>query len=170
MKKEEFEIEILQKNKNEFDKKYICKKHILKNNIITAVGYGGGSSFCKKSISSGLYQYKFKIGNINSLMIIGIWKIQKNKTPPTDIDFTYGKYQGYGFDVYLGKLTNPETGYTNDKQYGISCNNKPGTIIRMNINMNKYELSYTINDTDYGIAFKIQKAEYKVAVFIRVKG
>eukprot|EP01084_Bolivina_argentea_P060395 110346_1 len=115
MKKEEFEMNW--RNKNEFDKKYISKKHILRNNIITGVDEYG-SSFCRKSISSGLYQYKFKIGNINNDMIIGIWKIQKNKTPPTDLHFTDGKYQGYGFDVCLGKLTDPETGKSyNGKQY-----------------------------------------------------
>ncbi len=57
-----------------------------------------------------MYKYKFKISKISTWIIIGIWKIQKNKTPPTGDIFTRGKYQGYGLDVYRGQLTNPEEG------------------------------------------------------------
>eukprot|EP01084_Bolivina_argentea_P153265 267245_1 len=176
MKKKEFSSEILEKSKNKFDEKYISKKHTLKNKTITAVDgtylNGGGSSFCKQSISSGVYQYKFRIGNINGYMIIGIWKIKKNwlgyeTQPPTDQRFSIGKYQGYGFNVFEGKLTVPETGY-NGNEYGIEC--YKGTTITMCINMDSLELSYSINDTDYGIAYKIKNSEYRVAVFISNKG
>eukprot|EP01084_Bolivina_argentea_P282555 483682_1 len=165
-------IKSLEKNKlkmhekNQFDLIHISKWHKVVNQKLIAVSRGwsvGGSSYCLKSIVSGIHQYKFRIGKMSNYMIIGVWKIQQHITPPTDQPFTRGEHQGYGFDVYGGFLRKPENGKPGDK-YGVKC--KPLDMIEMIINFSDLCVSYKINGNDCGKAFVIKPAQYKVALFI----
>ena len=42
-------------------------------------------------------------------------------------------------------------------------------IIDMSLDMDKLELSFTINDNNYGVAFKVDKCKYRAAVYLYTK-
>eukprot|EP01084_Bolivina_argentea_P009183 17175_1 len=73
---------------------------------------------------------------------------------------------GYGFSGYYAQL------YSNDKwgqKYGVKCTNK-GDIIDVYLDMEKNELSYGINDKDYGKAYDVLPGEYRLAFTIHMDG
>ena len=125
-------------------------------------GNAFGTIICEK----GCYKWKFKINHVDArypAICIGIWRMQKDKTPPTDEYFTKGKEQGYAY--YLkGYKTTIERGDCGDK-YGIKCKN--GDIIQMILDLDKLALSFKVNGVDYGVAFNnIKQAKYKAAIWL----
>ena len=58
-------------------------------------------------------------------------------------------------------------GMCQGKYYGKPC--EEGDIIDMYLDMNKLELSYAINNKNYGVACKVDKCEYKAVVYIRTQ-
>ena len=62
----------------------------------------GGNVFGTMICETGFYEWKFQISNHTDNdkvgeILIGIWRIQNDVTPPTDTYFTQGQEQGYAY-------------------------------------------------------------------------
>ena len=160
---------------DEWDSKYISKKMKLQDNCITNisdVAYEYVSAFGRAIISSGKFHWKFKIEKVQKTgwyIVIGIWKIKSEVEPPKETYFTHKGYKsGYGFVTEDGKLVT-ETGGSSFKKYGVPC--KTGDIIDMYLDLDKLTLSFAINGTDYGPAFRdIENTSYRMALNMQQKG
>ena len=124
-----------------------------------------GNAFGTRICNQGVYQWKFKLNKVNSgLIVIGVWRIQEDKLPPTEVYFTNGNEQGYGY--YLaGEKLDTTTGYSAGTKYGKKC--KVEDIVHMTLDLNEMTLSFKVNDVDYGVAFdNIKQAKYRKAVWL----
>ena len=124
-------------------------------------------------IDCGIHSWTFKIHRLytnywGSSLDIGIWKINQEPPKPTIIDDNqfygsckdYYKY-GYAFDSVRGKILKDNKFTTN---YGKECKN--GYVIKMILNLIDMELSYCINNINYGFAYKIEKTKYMAAIYV----
>ena len=134
--------------------------------ITVSENYQKGNAFGTIICDRGVYEWKFKINTTGQppSMIIGVWRIQDGKSPPTELYFTNGYEQGYGY--YLnGEKLSITTGACTGEQYGKKC--EAGDIVHMSLDLNKMELSYKVNDVDYGVAYdNIKESKYRAAVWI----
>ena len=128
------------------------------------------STFLKDTFLSGIHQWRFKIDKCDEDDIwtstIGIWKTRFGD-PPKDTGFTFSNdNSSYGFAYNIAALIDPESGESHEEEwnrYGKEVTS--GDIVEMHCDMNKLELSFSVNGVDYGVAYKdIEKTEYKVAV------
>ena len=131
------------------------------------------SAFLKNTISEGIFHWKFKIKKItSSYMDIGIWKINSGEQKlAINTFFTRDKNSGYAFCVGFGTLVNPDDPNLNPgdlQKYGKICQN--GDIVEMILNLDDLTLKYIINDTDYGVAYNIEKTSYKAAIYMYGRG
>ena len=134
-----------------------------KTNIITThAKMEYASTFIKNIIKYGKYMCKFKINsNITEWGIrFGIYKTNAGK-PGMD---TYSKTKkgcSYAFisHGYLESIDKPGSA---GNKYGRSL--KKNDDIIMIIDLNNNELSYIINDINYGKAFNIQNTSYKIGI------
>ena len=154
---------------DEWDKKYISSgmKLVNKNCLVqTQINYK--SSFGKRIIKSGKKNWKFRIEKCQYEswgILIGIWKIESEKEPPTETYFTHrGDNAAYAFNVDYAKLVN-KRGSGHGRDYGIKC--KDGDIIDMYLDMNNLTLSFAINNKHYGKAFDIEDTPYRLAVMMQ---
>ena len=111
----------------------------------------------------GVYEYKFKILHIPSSsvhdMSIGIAS-KVDKRMKNDCFFLSPNCYGYTTSMGFAAMSSNFT-----TSYGVIC--KDGDIVTMIVDLNKYKLSYIVNDKDYGFAHKIAKdCDYKVAVYM----
>ena len=97
-------------------------------------------------------------------MLFGIWRVEKDKTPPIDTFFTQGKHAGYAFHA-CGNITSVDTGFSSAKTYGKVC--KKGSIIQIVLDMELLQLSFIIDGVDYGKAFDVKAGEYRAAVWLQ---
>ena len=127
------------------------------------------TAFMSNVIDRGRYSWRFRLIQVEPLrywtMTIGIWKCRKDKSVVAAMNhiFTIGKQAGYGFAANCGCLVNPETGHGEEERtYGCWCGD--GDVVEMHVDLERLELSYVINGTDYGTAFNIEKTAYRAAV------
>ena len=159
---------------HEWDPEYISSKmqfHIETNSVRQDVIVDlAGSSFLKGVFDSGTHDWLFRIDvckHISSWSpsaTIGLYKTRFGE-PPTEICYTRYDYNcGYGFAYNIGRLTDEAMGSSfQGRKYGQKA--KSGDIVGMHCDMNKKELSFSINGVNHGIAYKnIENTEYKVAV------
>ena len=129
-------------------------KHIEMDDVVTTFGE-------YKATSSTVTKWNIKIlklGGTKKPIMIGI--VESKRATLNMIkrigDYPYGfGYNSKGF-IYNDKKK---------KKYGQQY--KDGDIITITLNLNDYTLSYSINDKDLGIAYKLpknKKKDYKVAV------
>eukprot|EP01084_Bolivina_argentea_P101616 182150_1 len=147
---------------DEFDIKNIGITHSLNGNAITCTGYALSSSFLSNTVMNDKHIWRFKIKSRygGDGILLGIWKTKSGRRAPTNIRFWMNN-NGYGYKV----------GYGQDhkyKHYGICC--KQNDIILMSLDMNNLTLSFKVNNTDYGILSKVDKANYKAAVYMGRNG
>ena len=127
-------------------------------NTITmnAEEYESNSAFLS-TITEGKEVYHWKLKVINN-KLNALWSSTMSLYGIYDDD---NKPRGYVFAYNYGKLVHLNgTRCTTD--YGIKCND--GDIIEMICDMDKLELKFIINNTDYGKAFDIKKAKYRAVV------
>ena len=99
----------------------------------------------------------------NGWMTIGIWKVSDNKEPPTHTFFTQHT-SGYGLSVSSATLIDPNTGYSQWKEYGTKT--KTGDKVEMILDIDQQTLKYIINGHDYGFAYdNIEKRKYRAALY-----
>ena len=132
------------------------------------------SAFLFKTFDSGLHHWKFKVNKCYSKELwsqtVGIWKIELDDDANMHLFvnnyFTEYSKRAYGFAINAGKLISRETGSAYEghdiKKYGEKT--KTGDIIDMYCDMSKLELSFAINDRDFGKAFDIDAGKYRAAV------
>eukprot|EP01084_Bolivina_argentea_P251475 421770_1 len=130
-----------------------CYRSCFGNNI-----YDGGTHHWKLQIKQ--YHHGYCAWN----MLIGVMKINNNnkddKLHHRNSHFTANNH-GYGF---IGNLSYLTTSHGNDRIYGNKFINV-GDIIDIYLNLNKYTLSYKINNIEYGIAYEnLQQTRYCLAV------
>ena len=159
---------------DEWDPEYIPNKMKLEDNCITYIhGYHRYvSAFGKAIVSKGKFHWKFMVEKVQDkgwYIVIGIWKTKSEDHPPKDTYFTHLGYKsGYAFVADDGKLVT-ESGGGSSKEYGVSC--KAGDIIDMFLDLDALTLSFSINDIDYGVAFKnIENTSYRMALDMQQKG
>eukprot|EP01084_Bolivina_argentea_P101617 182151_1 len=151
---------------DKFDSQNIGTYHTLNGNVITCINqhYTYSSSFLTNTVingeqGTGTWRFKIKSKDCGNIML-GIWKTKSGRRAPTNIRFWMNN-NGYGYKV----------GYGQDhkyKHYGICC--KQNDIILMSLDMNNLTLSFKVNNTDYGILSKVDKANYKAAVYMGRNG
>ena len=129
------------------------------------------SSFLKDKFISGVHHWRFRIDKCkvvtNWTTTIGIWKTKSDiidKWYPFCAAFTdnyhHEWYAGYGYEYNVGCLTYDGNG---EREYGVKV--EEGDIVEMYCDMNKLELRFSVNGTDYGVAFaNIEDTEYRAAV------
>ena len=149
------------------------------NVVINTFGRKYATVFLKNICKSpNKYHWKFKIKKYDGQHkgwnnLIGIWKI--NTKPPALNDgqhFTSIQHGGYAFISSYAKISDASVAgcyvrngnYSDRTNYGKRC--VEGDIIEMYLDLKKFELSYSINQKDYGVAFNVKNTEYRAAVMI----
>ena len=159
---------------DQWDSKLI-PKNIVKldkeNQTVSQISGASSNVYMKRIVESGHHEWKMRLKynkNVGGSMMIGLWRIQKNKTPPIcDTYYTYGTEQGYGFHCSSGELINPQHGFGVTKEYGIKVTD---SIIDMIVDFHDLSLSFKIDGIDYGKAFDITQDKYRVAVYLNLYG
>ena len=119
---------------DKWDIKWISDRMQLKDNSIIygPKSDGPASSFCERIVENGYNEWVFKIEHCDPMycgMTIGIWRVQKNKTPPMNTFFNKGWNQGHGLALWDGSLCDPSGGYSGwEKNY--APKGKSGDVIQ----------------------------------------
>ena len=101
--------------------------------------------------------------DLKSHMLIGIWRVQKNVTPPLITYFTYGTNKGYAYSISAGKRTTVSGGHS-DTEYGVKCCH--GDIVEMILDFDELSLSFKVNGKDYGKSHGVTQDKYRAAIFM----
>eukprot|EP01084_Bolivina_argentea_P193676 332261_1 len=137
------------------------------NQSVTQIKDQMASCYLKRIVHSGHYIWKFKIehckNNAGGWMMIGIWRVQQDTTPPLDSFFTRGQQQGYGYSTCDGTISNSAGGYTS-KSYGIKV--PTGSTVTMILDFDSLSLSFKVDDEDYGKSHHINADSYRAAVYM----
>ena len=162
---------------DEWDKQCMDESIILDdtNTIKQGAGRGGSgtSTFLKEIISSGEFEWKFKIGKQgipgSYSSTIGIWKITDKRSEKSVVGTNcFNKHDkklyvcGYAFDIAI--IVSGQTRIN----YGKKCVTKD--IITMTLDLNKLELKYKVNGEDQGKAFDIKPGAYRAVVNMSTHG
>eukprot|EP00484_Ammonia_sp_Unknown_P026807 CAMPEP_0197040014 /NCGR_PEP_ID=MMETSP1384-20130603/16770_1 /TAXON_ID=29189 /ORGANISM="Ammonia sp." /LENGTH=155 /DNA_ID=CAMNT_0042470699 /DNA_START=110 /DNA_END=580 /DNA_ORIENTATION=- len=143
----------------------------LKGNTVSTPG--ASTSILMKNMCSApnKYEWSFKIEKLSKAngwnVVIGIWKVDsgaanlnhmflrpRNKIVPS----------GYAFIANLGKLANPDKPTEAGEEYGVKC--KKGDVVTMRLDLDRGELCYSVDGTDYGPAFKVERTKYRAALTV----
>eukprot|EP01084_Bolivina_argentea_P166138 288520_1 len=149
---------------DEFDKKCIADAMKLSGNTLNQIRTGMGTAFLTNKISEGQHRWKFQLGHSVDWTLIGIFKT-RNKIV-LDTYFSRGGFdKGYTYISCDGRLGSETSGdwAGNPRHYG-KFKPKEGDIIEMIVDFDSLELSYIVNGIDFGVAFKIEKTEYRAAI------
>eukprot|EP01084_Bolivina_argentea_P202506 345991_1 len=143
---------------------------ILNNNksaLSTEYKMGGNTVFLTNTVSSGVHQWRFTIKKKVELGVsihIGIYKMSEFNPLDAINDYINENCSwSYSLEVCGGVLSDlEEDGCVSLDIYCPKC--KQNDIIEMNLDLEKYHLSYNINNIHYGKAFDIDQLHYKAAV------
>ena len=140
--------------------------------IVTTLTAGSINVYMKRIVEYGYHEWKMKVKygrsdtnsgySVGGELMIGLWRVQKDKKPPQSTYYTDGKEQGYGFHVTSGQLIDHEYGYGTLKKYGEKVTDG---IIDMILDFNRLSLSFKIDGKDYGKAFDITQDKYRAAIY-----
>lgn len=138
--------------------------------IVTKKKYSNeGCLFLTRRAKKGIHTWQFKLVRIDPslyTMTIGIWKTKYQLDTSTavravDKSHVYGWMLIDDANAYLvGESENKHDG---NEKYCKSC--KQGDIVEMTLDLNEFQLKYSVNGKDYGVAFdNIEETEYVGAV------
>ena len=115
-----------------------------------------GSLFSQNIMSRNVYHWRFKIKEITNIEttfgIIGV----KDEMICDDKFYGEKTKTAYGMIINYGRLTDTKS------KYGTKC--KANDIVEMVVDMKEYELKFIINNVDYGVAFRLKRGKYKLAI------
>ena len=145
---------------------------ITDNNIAEAVHYMNGdlhNIFLSHVVNSGNHHWTFKIikhDDDDHYIYIGIWNNESDPKIhlddwPQNHSTDDGKPSFYGVNMTYGELrggSDDETDWVHDTDEYCDAV-KTGDIVHMYLDLDKYELSYAINDEHYGIAFNVESGQ-----------
>ena len=155
----------LNQNKDGFDVKFSHKDIKIDGDLIKAVGIGRRCTTCLTNIiNSGTHIWRFKCYELSECPdLIGIAKFMELDDKFSGyFDCALFKSTGYGWTSH-GRLS--DSIYCWGVPYGKAEDGwAKGDIIEMKVDFNRLELSYKVNQVDYGKAFDIEKGEYKAAL------
>ena len=124
-------------------------------------------------VNTNRHEWRFRAGNKSKygLVYIGIWnmKIAPNKSKLNQVNYPSGPSsknfdkQSWGLYATRGKLRGDPNRY--GKKYCQECND--GDIIDMRLDLDKNELSYCVNDKDYGKAFDVDPGKWRAFVCLQ---
>ena len=140
----------------------------LNNSIATKSSVGGGAVFLKNKVNSGAHQWRFRLAKGSYAVSIGVWKA-KYKCINTKLLTAYefkGKVYAFNVNAFKngGTLTDGD-GRTYEESlcsYSGACSE--GDIIDMFLDLNKLELSFSVNEEHKGVAFKVENTSYIAVV------
>ena len=164
---------------HEWDKELIGERveFIEETNSIKQIALNRSSStYLKDIFDSDVHHWKFKIEKITDpddwYCTLGISKM-KSADFKTNCAFTYASKQGgYGYAYSIARKTN-KRGHAfvsdDENKYGVKA--RSGDIIEMHCDMNKLELSFSVNGIDQGVAYEnMEKTKYKAAINLYCEG
>ena len=129
------------------------------------------TSLLKGEISNGIHEYKFEIISYSADkgyydIGVGIIGSEHFANKPGLINECFHEdHTGYG---YITSTADKEVECFME-EYGIKC--EKGNIVTMTVDLEKYELKYTVNETDLGVAFtNIEQITYRVGIYLYRKG
>ena len=163
---------------DKWDKEYIGDMmEILGNDCLKYAdqsGNGGYTAFLKKEFDSGIHSWRFRIKKVDiNAENPGAWRTTIGIFPVTDqedLKITAGGvfilHGGYGWGYQSGQVVNSAFDFT---KYGKRC--VENDIIQMIVDCDKGEISYTINEIEYGKAMDIKTDTlYRAAVNLCMPG
>ena len=127
------------------------------------------SIFLSDIIFNGKYEYTFKVLKTRETLwdaIFGIYNI-KYGNPSIESSFPLTKPECSYCFIFGGYLEERKSPGSRGRKYGREL--KKNDELTMVIDMNKHELSYIINDINYGKAFDILDTNYKVGIVLDSK-
>ena len=134
-----------------------------------AIKNSGGSPGCiflTQVVNQGVHKWKFKLIAIqNYAVTIGVWKGDKTDNTHRISADAFSQSRCYAYIVNHCICT---PGDSSGRRYGYGTKNcQSGDQIEMILDLNKHQLSYSVNDTALGIAFKdIQQTCYRAVLSI----
>lgn len=124
------------------------------------------SAFLSNVVISGIHRWRFKLQKRESLTYIGVWKNEYDATKPLNgplHENMYGNKAVYALNTMWGELRGDIDEYIQQQTYCAEC--KTGDVIDMYLDLNKFELKFSVNDKDHGKAFDVdQTSSYRAAV------
>ena len=156
---------------DQFDPKCVDSALIKLNeetqSVIHIKDYGQTSAYLTNIVDSGRHEWKFKIVQRRDVMLIGIWRVGENVSPPLNTYFTNGHDKGYAYSLSAGKRTTIRGGHS-DSKYGVKGTD--GDIVDMVLDFDKSSLSFRVNGINYGKSHDVKQGKYRAAVHLIGKG
>ena len=139
------------------------------------LGGSQSSMFLSNIVNTGYHEWRFKLTKKHfrfASEYFGIWNNRINAKQYLDrlcypiLGDTNENKRAYGLNATFGELRGDPNRY--HERYSKEINT--GDIIDMCLDLNINELSYRINDTDYGKAFDIDAGEWRACVCLAYAG
>ena len=140
----------------------LCNKEfILTDNNTVAAQRGGHEqvALLHNVATSGIHKWTFKLVKFDRngyITLFGVFKARYSAVLTSQFFSSCYDNKVYVYDVWSGTKKDGD-------EYGIRCEEED--IIEMTLDLNRYELSYKVNDTDYGVAYKdIEQTSYRAGI------
>ena len=148
------------------------------NNTATKIKDFPESAFLSNIVSSGLHKWKFKLNNAEkdahfdrTNVYIGIWNANYNGNDVLT-GFQYDKNRQSGVNLAMGlkisdgSLRDTQNSSVRSVDESYCPFGKTGDIVEMMLDFKSLELSFSVNNKDYGKAFDIQAAPYRATILV----
>ena len=126
------------------------------------VGKANGNAYLNKIVSSGKHHWRFKLVHCYNSPEIGI---ANNDDTNKDAGIFTDDGSGYAYLTAYEVITDEDGTTDQDQHYGEEC--REGDIIDMYVDFEKFQIRYSVNDKDYGVAFTIKPGKYRAAVSLQ---
>lgn len=140
---------------------------------------GGGvyNAFLTNTMDSGSHHWQFKLTkNVkNGFKYIGVWNNEKDFSLdfhrwPQAVNLANGKAAYYGVNLMTGYERGGNTGRRQRESGDKYCDPaKVGDIIHMHLDLQKNELSFGINDKQFGKALDVLPGNYRAVVTLQFR-
>ena len=130
-------------------------------------------------VSSGKHHWKFEFQGIDSDAEFGIPEIGLAIIDKIGEESEFGNMRtyftekggGYAYIVSKQCLTDPRGEMDESNSYGPSCKDREKFVIDMYADFDKLEIRYSVDEEDYGVAFKeIKPKKYRAAITASERG
>ena len=165
--------------REKFDPNHCYKSYTISHDDtkMTRITGDNGSIYLSRTAEYGTHEWEFKIIELKDdywYTTIGIWKMTYDINPEHPVNNCSQSNKVYGWIINDKCLTMaPEAiaiGSHRSREYGERVYGT-GDIITMKLDLNKKELSFSVNGKDLGVAFAgIDDTEYKAMVSMNGRG
>eukprot|EP01083_Nonionella_stella_P072004 193839_1 len=122
-----------------------------------------GNLFTKSFMSRNIHHWLFKVHVINTDLPCTLGVIEYDKQLTSDDLQIWDHHNAIGFTMNEGCLTYPKW-----TPYGVKV--QQHDVVKMIVDLNKQELSYSVNHKHCGKAFDLRKTKYRFVLTIGGKG